>query len=302
MREAGCEVAHEAGLEGAALADALGKQNPRVLVVRSTRVQRDALEAGKELGLVIRAGSGFNTIDTAFAASKEIAVANCPGKNAEAVAELAVGLMLAMDRRIPDNVIALRKGVWDKKGFGKARGIKGRTLGIVGLGRIGSLVAVRGLAFEMKILYADVVRNERMEKEHGVRFVALVELLREADYVTLHVPLTGDTEHIINTESIATMKPTAGLINTSRGDVVDEAALVEALRSGKIACAALDVYENEPGAGDSRFEGPLAELENLYGTHHIGASTEQAQLAVAEETVRIVEKFQKTGEVLNRVN
>jgi len=210
--------------------------------------------------------------------------------------------MLAMDRRIPDNVIALRKGVWDKKGFGKARGIKGRTLGIVGLGRIGSLIAVRALAFEMKIVYADVVRNERSEKEHGVRFVALAELLREADYVTLHIPLAADTEHIINAESLATMKPTAGLINTSRGDVVDEAALVEALRSGTIACAALDVFENEPGAGDSGFESPLAELANLYGTHHIGASTEQAQLAVAEETVRIVEKFQKTGEVLNRVN
>lgn len=302
LRAGECEVVQDAGLEGAALARAVSKENPGVLVVRSTRVERDALEAGKDLGLVIRAGSGFNTIDTEFAASKGIAVANCPGKNSEAVAELVMGLILAIDRRIPDNVMALRQGVWDKKGFGKARGLKGRTIGIVGLGRIGSLVAMRALAFEMRVAYSDVIRNERMEREHGAEYVSLEDLLRRSDYVTLHVPLTGKTEHIMNAERLRLMKPTAALINTSRGDVVDAEALADALGSGVIAWAGLDVYEEEPGAGASRFESRLGGLENLYGTHHIGASTEQAQAAVAEETVRIVKRFRETGDVLNRVN
>ena len=302
LREAGFELVLDPSLEGESLKKRVADFNPKILVVRSTRVTKEILEAGPDLGLVIRAGSGYNTIDIDAAADRGVAVANCPGKNAEAVAELALGLILAIDRRIPHNVMELRKGVWNKKEFSKARGLKGRTLGIVGLGKIGRLVAMRALAFEMKIIYSDIVRNEQMEKEHGVRYVSLDDLVREADYITLHVPLTGETEHIINAARLDKMKPTAAVINTSRGDVVDTKALAAALKQGKIAWAALDVYEDEPGANDKVFGLPLAEVDHLYGTHHIGASTEQAQLAVAEEAVRIARTFKETGEVLNWVN
>jgi D-3-phosphoglycerate dehydrogenase len=302
LREAGCEVFCDPDLQGDLLRDKVAELNPKVLVVRSTKVPKEVLEAGADLGLVIRAGSGYNTIDIESAAARGVAVANCPGKNSEAVAELAMGLVLAVDRRIPHNVMELRKGIWNKREFSKARGLKGRRLGIVGLGKIGRLVAVRARAFEMEVIYADMVPNERMEREHGLRRVSLETLFGEADFVSLHVPLTGQTQHIVNAERLRLMKPTAVLINTSRGDVVDQAALAEALRERRIAWAALDVYEDEPGAGDKRFDSPLAGLDNLYGTHHIGASTEQAQLAVAEETVRIAKHFKETGEVLNWVN
>lgn len=302
LRQAGCEVHFDPGLEGETLKGKVAAFNPQVLVVRSTLVPKEILEAGKDLGLVIRAGSGYNTIDIEAAAERDIAVANCPGKNAEAVAELAMGLILAVDRRIPHNVMELRRGAWNKKEYSKARGLKGRTLGIIGLGKIGRLVALRALGFEMQVVYADVIRNQQMEKEHGLGYVSLEELLRQADYVTLHVPLTGETQHIINAERLKLMKPTAVVINTSRGDVVDARALAEALREKRIAWAALDVYENEPGANDKTFDNPLAGVDNLYGTHHIGASTEQAQLAVAEEAVRIARHYRETGQVLNCVN
>jgi len=302
FRQAGYEVHFDPGLEGEGLKQKVAELNPELLVVRSTLVPREILEAGPDLALVIRAGSGYNTIDIAAAAERGVAVANCPGKNAEAVAELALGLILAVDRRIPHNVIELRRGAWNKREFSKARGLKGRTLGIIGLGKIGRLVALRALAFEMRVIYADVIRNEQMEQEHGVGYVSLEDLLREADYVTLHVPLTGETQHIINAERLKLMKPTAVVINTSRGDVVEAEALARALREKRIAWAALDVYENEPGANDKSFDNPLAGVDNLYGTHHIGASTEQAQLAVGEEAVRIARRFKETGQVLNWVN
>ncbi len=302
LKALGCEVMVQVGLKDDALRDAVAATRPAILVVRSTQVSAAVINACPELKVIIRAGSGYNTIDVAAASQRGVWVTNCPGKNAVAVAELAMGLMLAVDRRIPDNVIALRQGKWDKKGFGKARGLKGRTLGIVGLGVIGKEIAVRARAFEMNVIYSDVVRAPEFESKYGLAYRSMDDVLREADFITLHLPLLPDTKRLIDAKKLALMKPTTVLINTSRGEVIDQPALIEALRSGKLAWAALDVYEDEPGANDTTYAGPIAQVPNFYGTHHIGASTDQAQLAVAAEVVRIVDHYQRTGEVLNCVN
>jgi D-3-phosphoglycerate dehydrogenase len=301
LRQLGCRVTQDADLSGDSLRDAL-TNGVEVLIVRSTKVTSDVLAGAKSLKLVIRAGSGYDTIDTAAARAMGIDVANCPGMNATAVAELAMALMLSLDRRIVDNVNDLRRGVWAKKEYSKAMGLKGRTLGIVGLGRIGLLIAHRARAFEMKLIYSDVVANQAAEQELGIVKIAFDELLRRADFISLHVPLDDSTRHLINDARLAMMNPTAVLINCSRGEVVDSAALVRALDSGKLRGAGLDVYENEPGASDSAFSDVCGQCSRVYGTHHIGASTLQAQIAVAEETVRIVDQYMKTGKTINCVN
>ncbi|HRX84494.1 MAG TPA: hydroxyacid dehydrogenase [Phycisphaerae bacterium] len=301
LQRIGCRVTQDADLSGDSLRDAL-TNGAEVLVVRSTQVTADMLTSAKSLKLIIRAGSGYNTIDTAAARAKGIDVANCPGMNATAVAELAMGLMLALDRRIVDNTNDLRQGVWNKKEYSKALGLKGRTLGIVGLGKIGMLIAQRAKAFEMQLIYSDVVANPAAEKELGIAKVEFEDLLRTADFVSLHVPLTDSTRKLFDDRRLAMMKPTAILINCSRGEVVDSAALARALDAGKLRGAGLDVYETEPGASDKVFGDVSGKCARVYGTHHIGASTDQAQIAVAEETVRIVENFMKTGKTLNCVN
>jgi D-3-phosphoglycerate dehydrogenase len=302
LRAAGCEVVQNPDLSGEALVAAVGKTECEVLVVRSTRVTSEVIDAADRLRLIVRAGAGYDTIDAQAAARQNIRVANCPGMNSTAVAELAMGLILALDRRIAHNVGDLRRGVWNKKEYSKARGLKGRTLGIVGLGRIGLLLARRAQAFEMNLLYTDVVSNEAAEKELDIRKVPIEELLRESDFVSLHVPGGSETRHLFSTRQFELMKPTAFLVNCSRGGTVDETALADAIESGRIAGAGLDVYEIEPGASDKEMKDPIVNYPMVYGTHHIGASTEQAQLAVADETVRIITTFKNTGEVLNCVN
>lgn len=300
----GCQVVVNPELSGDTLRDAVRVQQAKVLVVRSTKVPAEVLDAGKEAGLevVIRAGAGFDTIDTAAAAERGIKVCNCPGKNSVAVAELAWGLMLALDRRLVDNTVDLRNGVWNKKGYSKARGIKGRTLGVVGLGRIGYEIAKRGKAFDMELIYSDVIDQKEYERELGIRKVSFEDLLKQADFVTLHVPGGAGTKHLVAKAQLATMKPTAFLINCSRGGVVDEKALAEAVQNGTIAGAGLDVYEIEPLATDSEFKDPVMQTSAIYGTHHIGASTEQAQLAVADEVVRIVDAKLNNDPLPNVVN
>lgn len=302
LKQMAAEVRCEPELKEGTLTDRLASFDPVVLIVRSTKVQPEQLAAGKSLKLVIRAGSGFDTIDIAAAKQKGIKVANCPGMNAVAVAELAMGHIVNLDRRIADNVADMRAHKWNKKGYSQARGLKGSTLGVVGLGRIGRALAQRALAFEMKVLWFDVVKDLPPIEHPLAQRTELDTLFREAEYVSLHVPGTGETKHLINAARLATMKPHACIINTSRASVIDEAALMTALKQGTIRAAALDVYENEPAADAKEIHSPLCELPNVYGTHHIGASTEQAQLAVAEETVRIVRAFQEKGEVLNCVN
>jgi len=296
------EVTCEPELKEAALTKRLAEFEPTVLIVRSTKVQPEQLAAGKQLKLVIRAGSGYDTIDTATAKEKGVKVANCPGMNSVAVAELAMGHLINLDRRIADNVADLRAHTWDKKGYSKARGLKNSKLGIVGMGRIGTEIAKRALAFDMHVMWFDVVADLKPLDHPNCQRVDLDTLFREADYITLHVPGTGDTKHLVNAERLATMQPHACLINTSRASVIDEDALIAALKEGRIRAAAVDVYANEPAADAKAITSPLADVPQVYGTHHIGASTQQAQLAVADEAVNIVREFNSTGTVLHWVN
>ncbi len=299
----GCRVRCETGLGGDRLVAAVGEHETEILVVRSTRVTREVMEASPVLKMILRAGSGVDTIDVAAAAEHDIRVCNCPGTNSVAVAELAIGMMIALDRELVEETGDLRRGVWNKKKYsGRALGLKGRTIGIVGLGRIGVEVARRCKAFEMELLYFDTVRRPVAEKELEIRPAMLDDLLRQSDFVTLHVPGGPQTRHLIGRQELAMMKPSAYLINCSRGGVVDESALAEALEAGVLAGAALDVYEIEPGVAQGSFADPIVERPHVYGTHHVGASTEQAQAAVAEEAVRVIAAFVQDGEYLHCVN
>jgi len=302
MKRAGCDVLYEPGLKGPELARRLRESGSSALVVRSTKVPGEVIEAGPNLAMIIRAGAGVDTIDVPAATRRNIRVCNCPGMNSVAVAELTLGLMIALDRRIVDETSDLRRGLWKKREYSQARGLKGRTLGIVGLGRIGAEVAKRAAAFEMKLLYADVTPRPDLEAALGLKRVAIESLLAGSDYVTLHVPGGAETRHLIGREHLGRMKPTAFLINCSRGGVIDEQALAEALESGRLAGAALDTWEIEPETPEGEFKDPAGREPRVYGTHHVGASTEQAQTAIAEETVRILRTFMSTGKVLNCVN
>ncbi len=302
LQALGCTVTLDADLADRTLCDAVGTSKCEVLVVRSTKVPAEVLDAATDLQLIVRAGAGYDTIDVAGAKQRNIRVCNCPGKNSVAVAELAIGLMIALDRRIVDNTLDLRKGVWAKKEYSKARGLKGRTLGIVGLGRIGYEIARRAAAFEMRTIYTDVICQKDVEAELGIHKVPFEQLLKESDFITLHVPGGEATKHLMGTSELTMMKPTAFVINCSRGGVIDEAALATAIESGQIAGAGLDVYETEPKASDKQFSASVVNVPRVYGTHHIGASTEQAQLAVAEEVVRIIEAKVKGDPLPNCVN
>jgi D-3-phosphoglycerate dehydrogenase len=301
LRAAGCEVTYQPDLKDDALLEAIRREQPDVLVVRGTKVSEAALDAGA-LKLVVRAGAGYNTIDVAAASSRGIYVSNCPGKNAVAVAELALALILALDRRIADNVQQLREGRWNKKEFSKARGLMGRTLGLVGTGQIGREVITRARAFGMRVVAWSRSLDEERAAELGVeRMASPLDVARESDVVSVHVALNPETRGMINAEFFGAMREGAYFVNTARGEVVDQAALVEAMRARGIR-AGLDVYANEPTSAAGEFADEIAREPNLYGTHHVGASTDQAQEAIAAETVRIVRTFKETGRVPNVVN
>ena len=275
------------------------------LVVRSTRVTATALEAADSLRLVVRAGAGTNTIDTARARELGIDVCNVPGANALAVAELTLGLIISADRRIPDNVADLRNGAWNKKLYSRARGLCGRSLGIVGVGAIGLAVAERAAAFGMRILVLASPRRgaatrTRLAAIGTTELPSLGDLAANSDFLTLHVPGAAQTRGLVNRDVLARMRPGSTLVNTSRADVVDEAALLEALDANGLR-AVLDVYDDEPAGGEARFDSPLARHPKVYGTHHIGASTEQAQLAVAAGVVEVIGAF-VDGKVIHCVN
>lgn len=269
-----------------------------VIVVRSTNVNAVAFENGKVLKIVIRAGSGYNNIDVKAATEKGVAVANTPGKNSIAVAELAMGLILSIDRKIPDNVKDFNAGVWNKGAFSKAEGLYGKTLGIVGLGNIGKELATRAIAFGIKVIGYDVV-----EVNHpGVQFTSdLEKLVSESDIISLHLPANEKTKGLFGEKMFGLMKKGTILINTSRDKVVDEAALLKAIEEKSIF-AGLDVFNGEPEGKDGSVSSKLQNNPNVYVTHHIGASTEQAQDAVAEETILIVTNYIKNNEVLHKVN
>ncbi len=276
--------------------------NIGILVVRSTKVTAKAIASANTLELILRAGAGTDTIDVGAASDRGIYVANCPGKNNVAVAELAIGLMLALDRRIPTNTADLRAGKWNKKEYSKADGIKGKTLGIVGLGAIGQAVAKRAAAFEMDLISYSVPEDPVVLATLGIKPCAsLMELAEKADIVTVHVPQLAETKKLFGVEFFSRMKSGATFINTSRGGVVDQLALERAMREKEIR-AGLDVFDPEPEGGTGSVSGDLFGLPNFVGTHHIGASTEQAQNAIAAEAVRICAEFVRNGHVPNCVN
>ena len=301
LQAIGCDVSFQPDLKDDALTEAIRQLTPDVLVVRGTKVTEPMLAAG-QIKLVVRAGAGFNTIDVAAASRRGIYVSNCPGKNSIAVAELAFALILALDRRIADNVIALRRGEWNKKEFSKARGLFGRTLGLIGVGKIGAEMIPRAQAFGMRVVAWSRSLTPERAAELGVEYRASpADVARDADIVSVHVALNADTKGFLGTDFFAAMREGSYFINTARGEVVDQAALVEAMRSCGIR-AGLDVFGGEPTSATAEFTDEIGKEPNLYGTHHIGASTDQAQEAIAAETVRIVRDFKETGNVPNVVN
>ncbi|MEO8358740.1 MAG: phosphoglycerate dehydrogenase [Vicinamibacteria bacterium] len=302
LRALGCEVLYEPELSGETLGARLRDSSADVLVVRSTKVSAAEIDQATRLGLIVRAGAGVNTIDLKAASARAIAVSNCPGKNAIAVAELAMGLILSLDRRIPEQSADLSRGIWKKAEYGKARGLAGRTLGVLGLGPIGREVIRRAQAFGMNVIAYSRSLNETSARELGVTSARSIhEVAMAADIVTVHLALNKETRGLLDAAFFGAMKPGAFFVNTSRGEVVNEDALLTAVRDRGLR-AGLDVFSREPEGGSGAFEDPIMKFPTVVGTHHVGASTEQAQNAIAEETVRIVREFKTTGEVPNAVN
>ncbi|MGY6214362.1 NAD(P)-dependent oxidoreductase [Methylolobus aquaticus] len=317
LKAAGCEVLFEPELSGDGLVQAIAASQADVLIVRSTQVTAPMLDAGR-LALIVRAGAGYNTIDVAGASRRGIYVSNCPGRNAIAVAELAFGLILALDRRIPDNVADLRAGQWNKKEYSKAQGLCGRTLGLLGSGNIAREMVRRAAAFGLDVVLwsrrFDGRQRPLNEIEAGeLGLGAALRAIRidlaptpgdvaaAADILSLHLALAPDTRNLVDAELLARLKPGAFFVNTARAELVDAAALATAVRDRGLRVA-LDVFAAEPPGATGAFSDPLVGLPGVYGTHHIGASTDQAQEAIAQETVRIVRSYKETGKVPNVVN
>lgn len=306
LKALGCDVVSMPDVGAEKLPGALAETNPRVLVVRGTKVSADAMGRAPALQVVIRAGAGYDTIDCAGARARNIAVCNCPGMNAAAVAELTLGLLLALDRRIVEQTMDLKAGVWNKKEYGKARGVKGSTLGVIGLGSIGREVIRRARAFGIQCFAHSLNMTPERALDLGVQNAGrtradLLAMLPRCDAVTVHVAANKESDRMCDAEFFRAMKPGAAFINTSRGSVVDEPAMIEAIRTKGLRVGA-DVYAGEPAGGQEKWKSALADLPGVIGTHHIGASTDQAQNAVADEVVRIVKVFKETGAAENRVN
>jgi D-3-phosphoglycerate dehydrogenase len=277
-------------------------QDYHILVVRSTKVTAQTIENGKSLSLIVRAGAGVNTIDVDAASKQGIFVSNCPGKNSAAVAELTLGFLLALDRRIPENVLELRERKWNKTEFSRADGLLGKTLGIIGLGSIGKEVAFRAKSFGMKISGFSRALTKETARVLEIEFCPdLLSLAAGSDAVSIHLSLNSETKNLIGQSFFQAMKPRAIFINTSRAEIVDTESLLKAVQEKKIRVG-LDVFPDEPGTGKGEYSHPILNLPGVYGTHHIGASTEQAQEAIANETVRIINRYLTTGEVENCVN
>ncbi len=302
LQDLGARLEVDPKLDGDALTARVGSFDPDVLVVRSTKVTKAAIEAGKQLALVVRAGAGVNTIELGAASARGVYVANCPGKNAAAVAELAIGHLVNLDRRIADNVAALRSGRWDKKTFGNARGLRGRTLAVLGLGQIGRETIVRARALGMRVTGWSRSATPALAEELGVTLAPTPEAaVHDADAVSVHLALAPETRGRIGKSVFDAMKSGAYFINTSRGEVVDEAALLEACEAKGLR-AGLDVFASEPSASQGEVSGAVFAHPSVYGTHHIGASTDEAEEAVGEEVVRIVHAYREGKPIPNCVN
>ncbi|MBC7222527.1 D-2-hydroxyacid dehydrogenase [Candidatus Bipolaricaulota bacterium] len=284
LREAGLEVTVKTGMNESELAQELAKGYEAIVVRSATKVRKAAIDAAKGLRLIIRAGVGLDNIDADYAKEKGIEVLNTPKASTDSVAELALAHMFALARSLVRATETMREGKWEKKAFHGIE-LQGKTLGVIGIGRIGQAVAKRALCLGMKVLaYDKYVKESPLP---GVRMVPLEELLRESDFVTLHIP-PDPAGPVIGAREIALMKDGAFLINCARGGVVDERALLEALNSGKLGGAGLDVFEEEPPKNMELLRHPKVTL-----TPHIGAQTHEAQARIGDEIVEILLSWAK---------
>ncbi len=297
-RAEGLTVDVKLGLKAPELKAILGDY--QALAVRSaTKVTADVLEAARGLKVIGRAGVGVDNIDVEAASKKSIIVMNTPGGNSMAVAELTMAMLLALPRQLVQAVASTKSGKWEKKRFAQGHELFQKTVGILGLGNIGSLVAQRCLAFGMTVLVYDPHPSEAARKLGlSVHFVSLEELVRGADFLTIHVPANEKTHHLVGASLFAQMKKGTYLVNCARGGIVDEAALAVALKDGTLAGAAMDVFSTEPVAP----ENPLLALDNFLATPHLGASTEEGQLACANQLAEQLVEFLQRGVVRNAVN
>ena len=292
----GVEVEVKTGLKPEELASVIGQYH--ALIVRSsTRVTVEVIERAERLKVIGRAGAGVDNIDVEAATKKGIVVMNTPGGNSMAAAEHTIGLLLAIARNIPQANASMKAGRWEKKRFVGVE-VQGKTLGVIGLGNIGRIVAAKAQGLGMVVIAYDPYISQEMAAQKGIELVDLDELFRRSDFVTVHVPKTKETEGMIDRGAISKMKDGVMIINCARGGIVDEEALAEACRSGKVRAAAVDVFVQEPPPADH----PLLQLDNVVCTPHLGASTSEAQLNVARAIAQQVVEFLTTGTVRNAVN
>jgi len=295
LKKAGLEVVVKTGMKPEELKKEIGKYDG--LIIRSaTKVTAEIVDAAKKLKVVGRAGSGLDNVDKVAATKRGIVVMNTPGGNTITTAEHTVSLLLSMARQIPQATASMKQGKWEKKKF---MGIElyNKVLGIIGIGNIGSHVARMAQGMGMHVMAYDPYLSEEKAKTLGVQVAVLEDLFKNADFITMHIPLTAETKGLINEKSIAKMKKGVRIINASRGGVVDEEALFKALKEGRIASAALDVFEKEPPG-----ESPLLQLDNFICTPHLGASTEDAQENVAVAVANQIADYLLHGTIRNAVN
>jgi D-3-phosphoglycerate dehydrogenase / 2-oxoglutarate reductase len=295
LQKAGFTVDVKVGLKPEELAAIIGQYQG--LGIRSaTKVTAAILENPGSLKIIGRAGVGVDNIDVKAAAAKNVLVINTPQGNAAAAAEMAIALMFALARKVPQAAESMRQGIWEKKKFMGVE-IAGKTLGVIGLGNIGRQAAERGVGLKMSVIGYDPIVKSETGLPAGVKLASLDDVITKSDFITLHVPLTTDTKDLFNAATFARMKKGSFLINCARGGIVNEADVLEALKSGQLAGAALDVFGKEPPEPS-----PLFAHENLIATPHLGASTKEAQEKVAIELAEVFVGYLKDGIVRNAVS
>lgn len=300
MRSLADEVTYNPDLSDEQLPDALEGIN--VLIVRGREVTGDAIRAGRTLNLIIRAGTSVGNIDVRAASDRGIYVANTPGRNASSVAELTFALIGCLDRRIPDAVSSLREGKWHKHEYAQAVGLRGRRIGVAGVGHVGRAVVKMAHAFELEVRgFSRTLTAARATELGLIRTSSLEELAADSDILTIHLELTDRTRGIIGAKVFDAMPEGAMFINTARSELVDYDALLAAVRRKGLRVG-LDVLPDEPPERTGNYQHPLLQEPGVYATPHIGASTDEGQIAIANETVRIVRSFLTKGEVPNVVN
>lgn len=296
LREAGLKVTAPGQMKREETLAAIAEAD--ALIIRSaTKADAELINAATKLKVIARAGVGVDNVDLNAASAKGIAVMNTPDGNTVATAEFTFGLMLALARHIPQAYDSLNAGKWDRKSY-MGTELRGKTLGVVGFGRIGRAVAKRAQAFEMSVIAYDPFISEALGRDLGVEMVNMDDLYSRADFITLHSLVTDETRHMINSESIARMKKGVRIVNAARGALIHEGDLAEAIKSGQVAGAALDVYEDEPPPRGH----PLIGLAGVIDTPHLAASTEEAQVAVGLEAAQLVVAALLQGEYKNVVN